>query len=119
MSGHRLLTRETLGDVLVNLVPLGVLAGFVAMFVVLSPYAKDPVYTTIQLSLVAIPAAILLVLTYYALKAVDAAERDAETAAPTGEPEPAPETETEPEAGTETEPREETEAEPTTAAGGD
>lgn len=85
MSGHRLLTRETLGDVLVNLVPLGVLAGFVAMFVVSSPYAKDPVYTTIQLSLVAIPAAILLVLTYYALKAVDAAEREAEAAVSTEE----------------------------------
>lgn len=62
---------------LVDLVPLGVLAGFVAMFLLASPYAKDPVYTTVQLSLVAIPMAILLVLTYYAVKAVDAAEREA------------------------------------------
>jgi uncharacterized membrane protein (GlpM family) len=80
MSGRSLLTRETLGDVLVNLVPLGVLAGFVAMFVVASPYAKDPVYTTVQVSLVAVPALVLLVVTYYALKAVDAAERKTETA---------------------------------------
>lgn len=78
MPGHRLLTRETLGDVLVNLVPLGVLAGFVALFVVATPYARDPVYTTVQLSLVAVPALVLLVVTYYALKAVDAAERAAE-----------------------------------------
>lgn len=88
MDGRRLLTRETFGDVLVNLVPLGVLAGFVAMFVVLSPYATHPVYTTIQLSLVAVPAAILLVLTYYALKAIDAAERAAETACPAEDQEP-------------------------------
>lgn len=76
MSDSSLFTRETLGDVLVNLVPLGVLAGFVAMFLLASPYAKDPVYTTVQLSLVVIPAAVLLVLTYYALKAVNAAERE-------------------------------------------
>ena len=99
MSAHRLLTRETLGDVLVNLVPLGVLAGFVAMFVVASPYAKDPVYTTVQLSLVVIPGVILLVLTYYALKAVDAAEREAGMALSSEESEP--------------------EAEPTTATGDD
>lgn len=79
MVPDRLLTRETFGDVLVNLVPLAVLAGFVAMFVLASPYAKDPVYTTVQLSLVAVPAVVLLVLTYYALKAVDAAERTAGT----------------------------------------
>lgn len=79
MATDRLLSRETFGDVLVNLVPLAVLAGFVAMFVVASPYAKDPVYTTVQLSLVAVPAIVLLVLTYYALKAVNAAERAAES----------------------------------------
>lgn len=77
MSVDSLFTRETFGDILVNLVPLGVLGGFVAMFLLASPYAKDPVYTTVQLSLVGIPAAILPVLTYYALKAVNAAERDA------------------------------------------
>lgn len=78
MSRHRLLTRESLGDVLVNLVPLAMLGAFVATFLVAGPYPRAPVETTVQLSLVAIPGVVLVVVTYYALRAVEAAERDAD-----------------------------------------
>jgi hypothetical protein len=74
MSRHRLLTREALGDVLVNLLPLTVLGTFITMFFVIGPYPISPVETTIQVSLVAIPGLVLLVLTYYALKAVETSD---------------------------------------------
>jgi hypothetical protein len=77
-TDDRLLTRETLDDVLVNLVPLGVLATFVAVFLLSAPYPLDPLYVTVHVALIAIPALVLLVFTYYALRAVTEAERGGE-----------------------------------------
>lgn len=74
MSDGTLLNRETFEDVLVNLVPLCVLAGFIVMFVVFGPYRADPLYLGVQLSLVAIPALVLLVVTYYGLRAIEGAK---------------------------------------------
>lgn len=70
--------RETALDLVVNAVPLGMLVGFVLMFVLDTPYGIDPVPTAIQLTLVLVPLGALVVLSYHAAKAVEAAEAGAE-----------------------------------------
>jgi hypothetical protein len=70
--------RETALDLVVNAVPLGMLVGFVLMFVLDTPYGIDPVPTAIQLTLVLVPLGALVVLSYHAAKAVEAAEAEAE-----------------------------------------
>jgi hypothetical protein len=87
--------RETALDLVVNAVPLGMLVGFVLMFVLDTPYGIDPVPTAIQLTLVLVPLGALVVLSYHAAKAVEAAEAEAEAEADT---EAASEAESEPEA---------------------
>ncbi|MFB6118028.1 DUF6684 family protein [Halosegnis sp.] len=75
--------RETLLDLVVNAVPLGMLVGFTALFVLVTPYGIDPAATAIQLTLVVVPLGALLVLSYYAAKLVERAEADAAAAEPT------------------------------------
>jgi len=89
------LDRRILLDVLVNIVPIGILAFFVLLFGVYAPYPGDPVVTVIQMALVLVPAAVVAIVTYYAASAVTRDERaggaeippgysraDAETVAP-------------------------------------
>jgi len=70
--------RETALDLVVNAVPLGMLVGFVLLFVLDTPYGVDPVPTAIQLTLVLVPLGALVVLSYHAAKAVEAAEAETE-----------------------------------------
>jgi len=93
--------RETALDLVVNAVPLGMLVGFVLLFVLDTPYGIDPVVSAIQLTLVLVPLGALVVLSYHAAKAVEAAEAEAEADA-----ESATEAEAEaaPEAGPDAEP---------------
>jgi len=98
--------RETALDLVVNAVPLGMLVGFVLLFVLDTPYGIDPVATAIQLTLVLVPLGALVVLSYHAAKAVEAAEAEAEVDAEAGETgdEAEPAAETEPGAGPDAEP---------------
>lgn len=62
--------RETLLDLLVNLIPLGILIFFVALFVVDNPFGGNPIYTYLQFAIVVVTFGLLLVLTYFSGRAI-------------------------------------------------
>lgn len=80
---ERLFDRETLLDISVNVIPLGIIAFFVATYLLVGDYPSDPVVTAVQLSIMGLTAIGLLVLTYYSGKAIagdEAGEDHAEVA---------------------------------------
>lgn len=79
-----LLDRRVLLDVLVNIVPIGILVSFVLVFSVYAPYPSDPVVTVIQLSLIILPAIVVIVVTYYTVRAVTRDERNGGAKIPPG-----------------------------------
>jgi hypothetical protein len=66
--------RETLLDLTVNVIPMGIILFFVVGFGAVPAFGVDPVLTTVQYSLLLVPLVALAVLTYYAGKAVEADE---------------------------------------------
>jgi membrane protein implicated in regulation of membrane protease activity len=74
----RIFDRDTLLDLTVNVIPLGILAFFFVVFLVYAPgpFAFDSVFTTVQLAIVLTTFFLLAVLTYYAGKAVASAEKE-------------------------------------------
>jgi uncharacterized membrane protein len=66
--------RETLLDLTVNAVPLGILIFFVVLFGAFNPFGFNSVISTLQFGIVIISAILLLVLTYYSGLAVQNAE---------------------------------------------
>lgn len=75
---EKVFDRETLLDLTVNVIPLGILLFFVAAFVVVSPWGFDSVISSVQLAIVGSFAVLLTLLTYYAGKAISKAEGEAE-----------------------------------------
>ncbi len=73
--------KETLLDLTVNAIPLGILLFFIAAFAVVSPFGLDPVFSGLQFSLMLSMFLLLAVLTYYAGRAVEDAEKAEEAAA--------------------------------------
>lgn len=73
--------KETLLDLTVNVIPLGILLFFIAAFAVVSPFGLDPVFSGLQFSLMISMFLLLAVLTYYAGRAVEDAEKAEEQAA--------------------------------------
>lgn len=69
--------RETLLDLTVNMIPLGIILFFVVGFAVVPAFGVDPVFSSIQYSLLVVPFLALAVLTYYAGKAIESAEEEA------------------------------------------
>ena len=67
--------RRMLFDVSVNVVPIGILVSFVGLFLAYGSYPADPLVTVIQVSLVLVPAFVVVVVTYYTLRAVSRDER--------------------------------------------
>lgn len=67
--------RETLLDLTVNVIPMGIILFFVAGFGLVPSFGVDPVMTTVQYSLLVVPFLGLAVLTYYAGKAIERAEK--------------------------------------------
>jgi hypothetical protein len=72
--------RETLLDLTVNVIPLGILVFFIAAFAVVQPWGFDPLVSGLQFAIVGVMGALLTVLTYYAGKAVSTAENEMEAA---------------------------------------
>lgn len=74
----RIFDRDTLLDLTVNVIPLGILAFFIVVFLVYAPgpFAFDSVFTTVQLAIVITTFVLLAVLTYYAGKAIAGAEKE-------------------------------------------
>jgi hypothetical protein len=68
--------RETLLDLTVNAIPLGMILFFVVLFLVISPYQSAPVVTAIQFSILGSMFVALFLLTYYAGKAISTAEEE-------------------------------------------
>jgi hypothetical protein len=72
---ERIFDRETLLDVSVNVVPLGIILFFVVTYVVGGDYPSDPLVLAVQLSIMGLTGFSLLVLTYFSGKAIAGAER--------------------------------------------
>lgn len=73
---NRIFDRETQLDLLVNIIPLFILAFFIVGFLVFAPFGVDPLASAIQLGLIAVPFVLLAVLTYFAAVAVAGSEND-------------------------------------------
>ena len=85
---ERVFTKDTMLDLVVNMIPLGILAFFIGLFVLWGPYSWDPLYSTLMLGIIAVAGILLTVLTYVSAVAIEgdanereAAERAAEEAA--------------------------------------
>jgi uncharacterized sodium:solute symporter family permease YidK len=73
--------KETLLDLTVNVIPLGIILFFIGAFAVFNPFGLDPVFSGLQFSLMVSMFLLLAVLTYYAGRAIEGAEESAEHAA--------------------------------------
>lgn len=73
--------KETLLDLTVNMIPLGILLFFIAAFAVVPAFGVDPVFSTMQFALVGSMFVLLAILTYYTGKAVEGAEEQMEESA--------------------------------------
>jgi hypothetical protein len=71
---------ETLLDLTVNVIPLGIMVFFIGLFAILPAFGVEPVITTIQFALIAVPFVGLALVSYYAGKAIQADEAARETA---------------------------------------
>ena len=83
--------KETLLDLTVNIIPLGIILFFIAAFAVVSPFGLDPVFSGLQFSLMISMFLLLAMLTYYAGRAVEDAERAEEEHATLDDPDGATE----------------------------
>ena len=72
----RTFDRETLLDLIVNAIPLAMMAFFVGVFVLYNPFGTDIANQAIQLSIVVITFGALVVLTYFSARAISNAEAE-------------------------------------------
>jgi len=79
---NKIFDRDTLLDLTVNVVPLFIIAFFVVAFAVLSPFGIDPLASSIQFGLLAVPFVLLAILTYFAGRAVAGSEQSGEVYLP-------------------------------------
>jgi len=66
--------KDTLLDLTVNVIPLGIILFFIGAFALVPAFGVDPVFTTLQFALMVSMFLLLAVLTYYAGKAIEGAE---------------------------------------------
>ena len=76
---ERIFDRETLLDLTVNFIPLGIILFFIVLFLMFRPFGTDLVATVISMGLLVIPFAALAILTYFAGKVITEAERYGES----------------------------------------
>lgn len=67
--------RETLLDLLVNVIPLGIIAFFLVVYTVYNPFGVDLFGSTLQYALLVLPFVALTILTYLSGKAIASAEK--------------------------------------------
>lgn len=67
--------RETLLDLTVNFIPLGILAFFFLMYLIADPWGFDPLYSTIAFAIIGVTFIALAILTYLSGKAIEGDER--------------------------------------------
>jgi hypothetical protein len=68
--------RETLLDLMVNVIPLGIIGFFIVLFAVNRPFGYDPLTSGLQFGIVGLTFVGLVILTYYAGKAISKAENE-------------------------------------------
>jgi membrane protein implicated in regulation of membrane protease activity len=67
--------KDTLLDLTVNVIPLGIILFFIGAFAVVPAFGVDPVFTGLQFALMISMFFLLAVLTYYAGRAIEGAEQ--------------------------------------------
>lgn len=72
---ERVLTRETMLDMSVNFVPIGIILFFVALFLAVNPYGWALLPVAISHGLLVVPMVVLAVVTYLAGRAISRDER--------------------------------------------
>ncbi|MFB6179373.1 MAG: DUF6684 family protein [Halorientalis sp.] len=74
--------RETILDLTVNVIPLGILAFFIVAYAFFNPFGWNSLISTLQFAIIIVTAVLLSILTYAAGKAISEAESemDEETA---------------------------------------
>ena len=87
--------KDTLLDLTVNVIPLGIILFFIAAFALVNPFGLDPVFSGMQFALMFSMFLLLAVLTYYAGKAIEGAEHESEGAIAHAEADPEGDSETE------------------------
>jgi hypothetical protein len=68
---ERVFTKDTMLDLVVNIIPLGILAFFIGLFALWGPYSWDPLYSTLMLGIIAVAGILLTVLTYFSAIAIE------------------------------------------------
>ena len=71
----KIFDRETMLDLVVNFIPLGILLFFIAMFAVVTPWGFDVRTSGVMLGLMIVPFVALAVLTYVSAKAIAGDEK--------------------------------------------
>lgn len=64
--------RETLLDISVNIIPLGIILFFITLFLVYSPWGWDPFTLTLTLGLHVMPFVTLALITYVGARYIEA-----------------------------------------------
>jgi len=80
----RIFDRDTMLDLSVNVIPIGILLCFVLLFAVFSPFPGDSVVLLVQMSIMIITGIALAILTYYSGKAITRDERATDEYIPAG-----------------------------------
>ena len=78
---ERVFDRETLLDLTVNVIPLGIILFFVPVFLIITPWRPDFFTQLISMALLVVPFVALAMLTYFSGRAIAQAEEAQESAA--------------------------------------
>ena len=70
--------RETILDLTVNMIPLGILLFFIVAFGLVNPFGWDNVISSLQFGILIASFVLLAILTYYSGKAISKAEAEME-----------------------------------------
>ncbi|RXK46212.1 DUF6684 family protein [Halorientalis pallida] len=68
--------RETILDLTVNMIPLGILLFFIVAFGLVNPFGWDNVISSLQFGILIASFVLLAILTYYSGKAISEAEAE-------------------------------------------
>ncbi|WP_318282343.1 DUF6684 family protein [Halostella sp. PRR32] len=75
---ERYIDRETMLDLTVNFIPLGILAFFFVLFIAFDPWGWEPLFTTLALALIAWHFLLLALLTWIAGRTIAKEEKTGE-----------------------------------------
>ncbi|MGM0592314.1 MAG: DUF6684 family protein [Halobacteriota archaeon] len=78
----KIFDRDTMLDLTVNFVPLGIILFFIVGFAVVAPFGFNPMESSLQFGLLVVPFLALAVLTYLSGKAIAVAEKTADVYPP-------------------------------------